>query len=381
MKDMLGRGQAMTAPDALSILLGHIRPAGLREVRLGIARSLGMICSRDLAAPDDLPSFSRSTVDGYAVKASDTFGATETMPAYLHCGQEILMGGAPEREILKGEASKIPTGGMLPRGADAVVMFEYVQDLGSGMIEILRPVAPGDNVIQAGEDVRKGEVFLMKGRRIRPQDIGACAANGITELFVYERPVVSIISTGDEIVPADAVPGPGQVRDVNSYIIAGMTGESGGVPVRKGIYADTYDGIRSVMEDSLQSSDMVILSGGTSVGTKDMIARILRDLGNPGVLFHGLSLKPGKPMIGGVVGGIPVFGLPGHPAAVAVCFDVLVRPVLDHLSGCGDRPSLSRRPVVRARLDRRRHLFSVDGEGDVFHADPAITIARLRATW
>lgn len=349
---MLGRGQAMTAPDALSLILGHIRPAGLREVRLEAGRSLGMVCSRDLTAPDDLPSFSRSTVDGYAVKAADTFGATEAMPAYLHCGQEILMGGVPEKEPLKGEASKIPTGGMLPCGADAVVMFEYVQDLGGGMIEVLRPVAPGENVIRAGEDVRKGEVFLMKGRRIRPQDIGACAANGMTELFAYARPVVSIISTGDEIVPADTVPGPGQVRDVNSFIIAGMLEESGCMPKKKGIYADTYDGIRSVLEGSLQDSDMVILSGGTSVGIKDMIARILQDIGQPGVLFHGLSLKPGKPMIGGVVRGIPVFGLPGHPAAVAVCFNVLVRPVLEFLSGADDRLSRMCRPVVRARLDR-----------------------------
>lgn len=351
-RDMLGRGQVMNVAEALSVLLEHIRPARRRETVVSLEESLGRVCSRDIASPEDLPAFARSTVDGYAVRARDTFGATEAMPAYLNVAGEILMGARPDMPVIKGETLRIPTGGMLPDGADAVVMFEHVHAVDTNIVEMLRQVAPGENVIQAGEDVKRGETLLGKGRRIRPQDIGACAGTGIGDLYVYERPVVSIISTGDEIVPADEVPDAGQVRDINSFIIAGMVTDSGCVPAKKGIFRDEYDRIRKIIETSLKESDVVVLSGGTSVGTKDMIERVLNDIGNPGVLIHGVSLKPGKPMIAGVVGGIPVFGLPGHPAAVGVCFGIFVQPVLEHLSGCGDKLTAYKKPVVRARLDR-----------------------------
>ena len=350
MKDMLGREDAITAEAALKLLIEALPSKTPDEMHVPIEDSIGMICAEDVRSGEDLPHFARSTVDGYAVMAEDTFGASEAMPAYINLSGEIFMGESPEVILSRGIACKIPTGGMLPQGADSVVMFEHVQKVDEKMIEVLRPVVPGENVIQPGEDVKMGDMVVPKGRRIRPQDVGACAGIGITEIKVYGRLRASIISTGDEIVPAGEAPAPGQVRDINSFVIAGMLSAAGAVPLRKGIFRDDYDTLRAVIEGSLGDSDVIILSGGTSVGTKDMIARIINDIGNPGILFHGVSLKPGKPMIGGVIGAAPVFGLPGHPAAVGVCFEVFIRPVLDLLSGLRERYQGSGRNMIKARL-------------------------------
>jgi molybdopterin molybdotransferase len=352
MKDMLGRENVVEAGKALELLLRHVSAGQPRETRLKLEDSLGMVSSRDIISGEDLPSFARSTVDGYAVRAEDTFGATETMPAYLNLFQEILMSQKADFQLPDDSASKIPTGGMLPENADAVVMFEHVQIVDKQLLEVLKPVAPAENVVQVGEDVKRGEVVVRKGQRMRPQDIGACAGIGVTEIAVYERPLVSIISTGDEIVPASVFPEAGQVRDINSYVISGMVSEAGGVAVKKGIFKDEYQGLRDAIEAAMTDSGAIVLSGGTSVGIKDMVARIINDIGSPGVLFHGVSLKPGKPMIGGVMKGVPVFGLPGHPAAVSICFELFIRPVLFKLSGVKERwPQYSSR-TVRARISR-----------------------------
>ena len=352
MKDMLGRENVVDAETALGLLIGNLSSETLNEVRIKIEDALGMVSAWDIISREDLPSFARSTVDGYAVRAEDTFGATETMPVYLNLFQEILMSQEADFLLPEDKASKIPTGGMLPENADAVVMFEHVQIIDEQMIEVLRSVAPGDNVIQVGEDVKRGEVVIRKGQRMRPQDIGACAGIGVTEIAVYKRPSVSIISTGDEIVAASAVPETGKVRDINSYVISGMVLEAGGVPVKKGIFRDEYENLKNAIEAAVSDSEAIVISGGTSVGTKDMVARIINDIGPPGVLFHGVSLKPGKPMIGGVINGIPVFGLPGHPAAVSICFELFIRPVLHILSGLKERwPQYSSR-TVRARISK-----------------------------
>lgn len=352
MKDMLGRDNVVEAGTALGRLISNISLDKLRETQVRIEDALGMVSSQDIISREDLPSFARSTVDGYAVRAEDTFGATEAMPAYLNLFQEILMSQKADFRLPDDSASKIPTGGMLPENADAVVMFEHVQIVDKQMIEVLKPVAPAENVVQVGEDVKRGEVVVRKGQRMRPQDIGACAGIGVTEIAVYERPLVSIISTGDEIVPAGVSPEAGQVRDINSYVISGMVSESGGVPIKKGIFKDEYKSLREAIEAAMSDSGAIVLSGGTSVGTKDMVARIIDDIGSPGVLFHGVSLKPGKPMIGGVMKGVPIFGLPGHPAAVSICFELFIRPVLYLLSGLKERwPQYSSR-TVRARISK-----------------------------
>lgn len=352
MKDMLGRESVMTSKKALDLLLGNLTEKRTKERVAKIEESLGMVCAEEIVATEDLPAFARSTVDGYAVRAEDTFGATETMPTYLNLSREIFMGEYADFTLVDDTANKIPTGGMLPVRADAVVMFEHVQIIDGKMIEVMKSVAPGENVIQAGEDLKRREVVVSKGHRIRPADIGAAAGIGVTEVKVFEKPVVSIISTGDEIVPADQRPSMGQIRDTNSYVIAGMVTQAGGVPIRKGIFSDDYKVIRAAVEEAMKDSDVIAVSGGTSVGTKDMIARIIGDIGNPGILFHGLSLKPGKPMIGGVMHTIPIFGLPGHPAAVSVCLDIFMRPVLNALCGLEERRAEQLKGVVQARLSR-----------------------------
>jgi molybdopterin molybdotransferase len=349
---MLGRENVITVEKALELIFSNLSPKLPPEESLKIYESYVRISSRDLFSPEDLPNFSRSTVDGFGVSASDTFGATEGMPAYLNIRYEILMGEEPDFELTKGEVAKIATGGMLPKGADAVVMFEHTQQVDEGMIEVLKPVAPGENVIQAGEDVKKGVCVLKKGHKMRPQDIGILAGIGIKDIRVYKRPKASIISTGDEIVPPDRPVKPGQVRDINSYNLYGLLFDSGAVPFIKGIFSDEYETIRDVVEKSLKDSDIVLISGGSSVGTKDVTARVINDLGKPGVLFHGVSLKPGKPLIGGIIDNIPVFGLPGHPAAVSVCYDIFIRPVLRILSGLNiDRFEVGKR-TIKAKIAR-----------------------------
>ena len=352
MKDMLGRDELITVDKALELLLRHAPFKIPEEIALPLEESYGYILSGDIVSPEDLPSFSRTTVDGFAVNAADTFGATEGMPAYLNIKGEIKMGDRPQFVLNKGEAAKISTGGMLPQGADAALMFEHTQQVDEKMIEALRPVSPGEHVIQAGEDAKTGETILRKGRRLRPQDIGALAGLGIATVRVYKKPKVSIISTGDEIVPVDRPVNPGQVRDINSYTLSGLISGAGGVPERTGIFKDEYEIIRNVVRDSLKDSQMVLISGGSSVGAKDMTAKIIDDLGEPGVLFHGVSLKPGKPTIGGIVNGIPIFGLPGHPAAVSVCFGLFIMPVLEILSGLAGPGFEKKKRTIMAKVTK-----------------------------
>jgi molybdopterin molybdotransferase len=350
MKDMLGREELISVEKALELLLKHTPFKKPSEINLPIEVSYGLIISRDIISPEDLPAFNRSTVDGFAVNSTDTFGATEGLPSYLTVKAEILMGEEPEFKLKKGEVAKIATGGMLPEGTDSVVMFEHTQQVDDKIIEVVKPVAPGENVIKAGEDAKKDECVLKSGHRLRPQDIGALAGLGITDVRVYKKPKVSIISTGDEIVPADKPITPGQVRDINSYNLAGLILNAGGIPVKRGIFSDEYDIIRDIVEKSLKSSDMVLITGGSSVGAKDMTAGVINDMGKPGVLFHGVSLKPGKPLIGGIVTDIPVFGLPGHPAAVYICFEIFIKPVLKTLSGFKEDRLEKEERTVMARI-------------------------------
>lgn len=350
MKDMLGREELISVEKALELLSQHMPFKAPAEINLPIDKSYGRILSRDIISPEDLPAFRRSTVDGFAVNPSDTFGATESMPAYLNVTAEILMGESPGFVLRKGECAKIATGGMLPEGSDSVVMFEHTQRINEKMIEILKPVSPGENVIPVGEDVRKDECVVERGRRLRPQDIGALSGLGITDVWVCGKPRVSIISTGDEIVAADKPIKPGQVRDINSYVLAGLIEDAGGVPLKKGIFRDQYEIIRDALEGSLKDSEMALITGGSSVGTRDLTAKVINELGEPGVLFHGVSLKPGKPTIGGAIGATPVFGLPGHPAAVSVCFEVFIRPVIELQSGRFVKRFEKEKRIVRARM-------------------------------
>ncbi|MGE5173851.1 MAG: gephyrin-like molybdotransferase Glp [Betaproteobacteria bacterium] len=358
-KDMLGRSGVVTREEALQILDKRFSLPPLSSEEISISNALGRVLAGDIASPEDLPEFNRSTMDGYAVRSADTFGSAESRPALLTVIGDIPMGAMPGRDIAKGEAMKIATGGALPTGADAVVMFEHTQPVDSTGVEVVKPVAPLENMVQAGDDIKKGEVILNRGHRMRPQDMAALAGIGITRITVFEKPKVAIISTGNEIVPADRVPAPGQIRDSNSYNLEGLISQAGCAPVKKGIIPDEYTRLKETLAASIKDCRAVLMTGGSSVGTADLTAKVINDMGQPGVLVHGVSIKPGKPLIIGVAetshGQVPVFGLPGHPVAVSICFELFVKPVLIRLSGEVPHPALeglSPFRTLKARLAR-----------------------------
>ncbi len=358
-KDMLGRSGVVTREKALMILSEQFVLPDLDTEEVSISSALSRVLANDITSPSDLPQFDRSTMDGYAVNSSDTFGAAESRPAFLHVVGDILMGTMPDRTLVKGEAMKIATGGALPNGADAVVMFEQTQAVDAENIEVVKSVAPLENVVQAGEDIKKNENILSKGHRIRPQDMSALASVGITIVKVFTKPKVAIISTGNEIVSANTVPAPGQIRDSNSYNLEGLITQFYGVPVKKGIIRDEHESLRKTLEVAINDSALVLMTGGSSVGTADLTAKVINGAGQPGVLVHGVSIKPGKPLVVGLVGSshgqVPIFGLPGHPAAVSICFDLFVRPILSRLTGeiiDAALENVTSYRIVRARLAR-----------------------------
>lgn len=338
--------------DALKLILGNVKFRSLPVEIVSLEDAYNRVTYEEILSPEDLPGFNRSTVDGFAVRAVDTFGAKEGMPAYLNVKGEIPMGAIPEFSISQGECASIATGGMLPEGADAVVMIEHVNVISKDLIEVLRAVSPWENVIFRDEDVKKGEIVLGAGKRLKSQDIGALAGLGITEVSVVKKPTVSIILTGDEIIPHSEKVSPGQVRDVNSFTLAGLSLKAGANPLKMGIVRDSYDEIKATVEKAFRMSDIILITGGTSAGVKDMSAMVIDELGSPGVIFHGVSMKPGKPIIGGVCDGKPVFGLPGHPVAVYICFELFVKPVIEHMLGLDERKV---KRIVKAKISRNLH--------------------------
>lgn len=295
----------------------------------------GRVLARDLMSPEDLPPFNRSTVDGYAVRSRDTFGASDAMPALLSIKGEVRMGRPCDFGLGPGEAAFIPTGGMLPGGADAVVMLEDVDLIDRGTAVVRESVAPWENVVRRGEDVAKGHKLFARGQVLGPGHIGSLAALGIGEVAVSRRPRVTIVSSGDEVVDISEAPGPGQVRDINSYSLAAYVSSLDGIPVNLGIVPDDPARLRETLEHALEAGDMVLLSGGSSIGARDHSVAAISSLGKPGILAHGLSIKPGKPTIIAVAAGKPVFGLPGHPLSCLVVFSQVVRPLIRAWMGMG----------------------------------------------
>ncbi|MCX7987986.1 MAG: molybdopterin molybdotransferase MoeA [Thermodesulfovibrio sp.] len=338
--------------DAVKLILENVKFRSLSSERVSLEEAYDRVTYDDIVAPEDLPGFLRSTVDGFALKASDTFGARESSPAYINVKGDIPMGIIPGFTISQGECASIATGGMLPEGADAVVMIEHVNIISQDLIEVLKSVSPWENVIFKDEDIKKGEIVIKAGKRLKPQDIGALAGLGITTVQVTRKPIVSIILTGDEIVPHTEKALPGQVRDVNSFTLSGLSIKAGAVPLKMGILRDVYEEIKVAVEKAFENSDVVLITGGTSAGLKDMTAKVIDELGSPGVLFHGASIKPGKPIIGGVCRGKPVFGLPGHPVAVYICFELFVRPVIEQMLGLKERKV---KRFLKAKMARNLH--------------------------
>jgi molybdopterin molybdotransferase len=327
------------APDeARALLLSHISPLTEQEI-LPTAEALGRVTAVDLNARQPLPAFRRSTMDGYAVRAADTFGASGSLPAFLNVVGEVPMGQEARVVLETGQAALVHTGGMIPDSADAVVQVEQTQIVAAEIdappyeIEVFKAVAQGENVLQVGEDVAEGKEILPRGHLLRPQDLGGLLALGMTEVAVARRPRVAILATGDEVIAPEVVPGPGQIRDINSYTVAGQVISAGGQPVVGGIIADDLAALQTAAHDALAASDMLVMSAGSSVSFRDMTAQVIAGLGQPGVLFHGVATRPGKPTIGGVAGGKPVLGLPGNPVSAMVQFDMLGRPSIHQLLG------------------------------------------------
>lgn len=307
----------------------------------------GRVTAESVRAPHAIPPFPRSEVDGYAVRAADTYGASEGLPAYLTVIGEVPMGAAPTFALRVGEAALIHTGGMVPEGADAVVMVEYTQVSRVGEVEILRPVAVGENVIAVGEDVAAGAEVIPTGVRLRPAEIGALMAAGITTVRVARRPRVGVLATGDEVVPPEQVPAPGQVRDVNSYTLHALITAAGGEPVLYGIVADERRALEEAVGRAFAACDAVVVTAGSSASTRDITAEVLNGLGTPGVLVHGVNTRPGRPTILAVAQGKPLVGLPGNPVSALVNAGLFVVPMVERLQGLTrQRPAA----VVRARV-------------------------------
>jgi len=335
------------------------RRTATETVPLGDA--LRRVPGEPVIAPHPLPGFARSTVDGYAVRAADTYGVSEGLPGYLTLAGAVLMGTEPTTAVTSGTAVVMPTGGALPPGADAVVMIEYTAEAMPGTIEVVRPVAPGEGVVRADEDAKPGDAIIGGGRPLRPQDLGMLAAAGVTSVTVRKKPVVTIFSTGDEVVPADTAElKPGQVRDATAAALAALTADAGGEPVYGGIVPDDPGALEKALRDALPASDVLVISAGSSVGVRDETATAVARLGEPGIWCHGLAIKPGKPTLLADCAGVPVIGLPGNPRSALVVFRLIGMPVIRMVGGCEAAPP---QPSTRARLSR--DLASAAGRLDV----------------
>ncbi|GIK58533.1 MAG: molybdopterin molybdotransferase MoeA [Chloroflexi bacterium] len=388
-------------PDEARVLLLAQITAVLPPETVATEDALGRVTAVTITAPHPLPPFRRSTMDGYAVRAADTYGASESLPAFLHVIGEIPMGQPANISLQTGQAALVHTGGMIPDTANAVVQVEHTQMVGyrssvignalavrgeqpavsskqstTGSpqlpnypitqlptlpfeIEVFKAVAVGQNVLQVGEDVTQDAEILPAGHWLRPQDVGGLLALGIMQVAVARRPCVGILATGDEIIPPEQAAGPGQIRDINSYTVAGMVRQAGGIPVLGGIIADDFDALYTAAANLLATGDMLVLSAGSSVSIRDMTVQVIEKLGQPGVLLHGVATRPGKPTIVGAVAGKPVLGLPGNPVSAMIQFDMFGVPAIYRLQGVKELP---RQGVVWARLSQ--NIASESGRED-----------------
>jgi len=323
MKDFF---QVMRYEQALAQLMDVRPPLGSQTISL--IESVGRIIAEDIISEENLPAFNRSTVDGYAVRAEDIYGCSESSPGFLDCVGEIKMGQSTDIRLAKGQCCWIPTGGMLPCGADAAVMVEYTEKLDEKTVLTYRPAALFENVMQIGEDVSAGQIILEKGREIRPADVGLLASLGMKTLKVIEPYQIGIISTGDEVVPLEKKLAPGEIRDVNSYALYTAVYSCGAVPTVYPLVKDQFDALLEAVSAGLAENDILLLSGGSSVGTMDVTMEVLMSFPEAKMLFHGIAVKPGKPTLAVQIGGKLVIGLPGHPVSALTVFYFLAAPLL-----------------------------------------------------
>ncbi|MGE4441353.1 MAG: gephyrin-like molybdotransferase Glp [Desulfomicrobium sp.] len=347
-------------PTRFCELLRDFEPVG--ATTLPLEECLGRILTDDILSGDDIPALDRSCMDGYALRAADTFGASEGNPAYVELVRSAAIDEVVSRPLRSGECMGIATGGSLPPGADAVLMVEHTQMLGDTTVEVRKTVTPGENVMLRGEDVGKGQVALPAGLRLRPQDVGLMAAIGRLSAKVHRRPRCGIISTGDELVPVQSTPRPGQIRDVNSHTLACMARQSGALAHSLGLVPDRREALEAALTGSLEENDVVFISGGSSIGTRDLTIEVLESFADSEILAHGVSISPGKPTILARVGGKPVLGLPGQVTSAQIVMLVFGQPLLEHLGGDAGAFDPSRRIMRPARLGA--NLSSKPGRED-----------------
>lgn len=377
--------QVKTVEETFSLIDEMIPAIKQTEIR-ALEDALHYILAEPLIAKENIPGFNRSTVDGYAVKASDTYGSSESMPGFLTVAGEVKMGKKAERPVGPGEAVYVPTGGMLPDGSDSVIMIEHCEDI-TGLLNTYKQVAPGENVISAGEDIKAGEVLFKAGTKLRPQELGAIASLGFSKVKVFRKLKVGYLSSGDEIVPFQTERlEAGQIRDINVLTITGLAKEWDAEVMYGGIVKDDFDIFKQKVHQLFDQVDCLILSGGSSVGAKDYTTEVIGSLGKPGVLLHGISIKPGKPTILALANGKPVIGLPGHPASAMVIFRLFGERIVKKCSGQYVKKQPERVfaritkniPSAPGRSDYIRvRLFEQDGD---WWADPIIGKSGLITT-
>ncbi len=369
-------------PEKFRAFARALAPRGVESVRL--EKCLGRVLAADISSDDDLPPFRKATMDGYAVRALDITGASSSSPGYLRQAGEVLIGRPAALDIGPGECCRIATGAMLPPAADAVVMVEETRELPGGLVEVAASVAPGENVAQVGDDVARGSLVLPRGRLLRPADIGILAGIGRVDLPVFRRVRVAVLSTGDELVEPGVTPGPGQIRNINQYSLMAHAQALGCETRLLGIAPDDADEISGRISSAIPWADIVLVSGGSSVGVRDLTAGIIASLGSPGIIFHGASMKPGKPTILGMVAETIIYGLPGHPVSAMVAMNSLVQPAITALSGMTDAPRVTLAAVmgdnIHSRPGREEHVQVALRDGDplpiampIFRASGMIT--------
>jgi molybdopterin molybdotransferase len=338
----------LKTPDlALSAWLKEIPADRLQEEQIETVRALNRVLSMPVVTSKPVPEFPRSTMDGYAVRAKDTHGASESLPAYFTVIGEVPMGGQADFSIGVGQAALIHTGGMIPAGADAVVMLENVQKTNRGDLEVTRAVAASENMIQIGEDIPAGQTVIDAGTQLQAAEIGGLMSLGQATVKVFRKPVIGILSSGDEVIEPTSEPVPGQVRDINSYSISACIEKWGGEPIRLGIIPDNENQLRESLSQALRQYDAVVISAGSSASVRDHTSQVINELGKPGVIIHGVNIKPGKPTILAVCDGKPIIGLPGNPVSALVITRFFVKPLVEHLAGA--QPS-SFQPSILAKL-------------------------------
>jgi molybdopterin molybdotransferase len=381
---MAATGREFFTARTVAEALADFRPAHRTATEaVALDEAAGRIPAADIVAGEPLPGFDRSSVDGYAVRAQDTFGASESIPAYLTLTGSVVMGALAELALAAHSAIAVPTGGALPDGADAVVMIEYTQEAMEGSIEVVRPVAPGEGIVRADEDLAPGQAAVRAGAPLRAQDIAMLAALGITELEVHTRPAVSILATGDELIAPDAGPvGPGQVRDALSSSVGALVREAGGRPHPPQIIRDDPGALHDALGRALADSDVVVICAGSSVGARDETAVAVAAVAGTEIWCHGLAIKPGKPTLLAASGGVPIIGLPGNPRSALVVFRLIGVPLVRRAGGWTAEqraPSTSRRlsrdlPSAAGRLDVAQVRLSDEEAEPIFGPSALLSV-------